>query len=142
MTRARLRFVSGEELELDLDEVVEYGPTIAGFRAWLGAVNASREGRWVIHFADGLILGFRREELKRIRITDTGAELALGDEPRAVSLRENEVTSYGPEPEGVRSWLGRLAHGSGEAWLRLKDGRELRFPIGGGPHVTITEPRP
>ncbi len=140
MARARLRFPSADQLEFDLDQVVDYGPPIAGFRAWLGAVSASREGRWVIRFADDRVLGFRREELQRIRITDAGTELVLGGQQRALPVRESEVVSYGPEPEGVRAWLGRLAHGSGEAWVRLRDGRELRFAIGNGPHVTLIEP--
>jgi len=54
-----------------------------------------------------------------------------------VDIDENDVRSYGPEPEGIRPWLGRLAHGSGEAWVRLRDGTEARFAIGGGPHVTL-----
>ncbi len=140
MARARLRFASGEQLEFELDDVVDYGPPIGGFRAWLGAVNAVREGRWVIRFADERILGFRREELRRIRITDATVELVLGAEERAVVVREAEVASYGPEPGGLRAWLGRLAQGSGEAWVRLSDGRELRFPIGSGPHVAVLEP--
>ena len=140
--RARLRFPSGEQVEFDLEEVIDFGPPIGGFRAWLGAVNAAREGRWVVRFADGSILGFRREELRRVRGTEAGAELSLGDEARALPVREADVLSYGPEPEGVRPWLGRLAHGRGEAWVRLRDGRELLFPIGGGPHVVIVDPRP
>lgn len=139
--RARLKFASGEQREFELDEVADFGPPITGFRAWLGAVNASREGRWVIRFRDDSLLGFRREELRRVRMTDAGAELALGEEQRPLPVREADVLSYGPDPEGLRAWLGRLAHGEGEAWLRFRDGREERFAIGGGPHVTILEPR-
>lgn len=141
MPRARLRFASGEQLEFELDDVVDYGPPITGFRAWLGAINASREGRWVIRFHDERVLGFSRAELRRIRLTEAGAELVLGEEQRALPVREDEVVSYGPEPEGVRAWLGRLANGHGEAHVRLRDGRELRFPIGDGPHVTVLEPK-
>jgi len=141
MTRARLRFTEGEPIEIELDDVVDFGPEVRGFRAWLGAVNASREGRWIIRFADERVLGFRREELRRVRVTPAGAELTLGDDGRVLPIREDEVASYGPEPEGVRAWLGRLAHGSGEAWLRLRDGREHRFAIGGGPHVAFVEPK-
>jgi hypothetical protein len=140
VTRARLKFPSGDPIDVELDEVLAYGPAIGGFRAWLGAVSASDQGRWVIRFADDTILGFRRDELKRIRLTPTGADLTLGDEPRTVSIVEADVASFGPEPDGVRPWLGRLAHGTGEAWLRLRDGREIRFPIGGGPHVTFRAP--
>jgi hypothetical protein len=139
VTRARLKFASGEPIDVELDDVVAYGPAIGGFRAWLGAVSASDQGRWVIRFADDTILGFRRDELKRIRLTPTGADLTLGDEPRTVSIVEADVASFGPEPDGVRPWLGRLAHGTGEAWLRLRDGREIRFPIGEGPHVTFRD---
>ncbi len=141
MTRARLRFASGDPIEIDVDEVLDYGPPIAGFRAWLGAVNASRSGAWVIRFADGSLLGFRREELRRVRLSEAGAELTLGEEQRPLPLREREVVTYGPEPEGVRAWLGRLAHGRGEAWIRLRGGSELRFAIGHGPHVTFVDPR-
>lgn len=139
MPRARLRFADGHELEFELEDVVEYGPPVTGFRAWLGAVNASREGRFVIRFADDAILGFRRDELLRLRVTPEGAELALGD--HQLTVREADVASYAPEPEGVRAWLGRLAQGSGEARVLLRDGRELRFPIGGGPHVSVREPK-
>jgi hypothetical protein len=41
---------------------------------------------------------------------------------------------------GARAWLGRLAHGKGEAWINLRDGRELRFAIGDGPHVSFRDP--
>ncbi len=78
MTRARLRFPSGEPIELELDSVAAYGPEITGFRAWLGAVSASDQGRWVIRFADETVLGFQRDELKRIRLTPTGADITLG----------------------------------------------------------------
>lgn len=138
MTRARLRFSAGDPIELGLDEVLEYGPPVAGFRPWLGAVYASAAGRWVIRFADDEILGFQRGELRRVRVSADGAELTLGE--RAITVREADVRSYGPEPEGVRAWLGRLAHGSGDAWVRLRDGRELRFAIGNGPHVSFLEP--
>ena len=137
MTRARLRFASGDPLEFDLADVVDHGPHIAGFRAWLGAVFASTEGRWVIRFDDDRVLGFQRDELKKVRLTPQGISLVLGEAEQAIDLAEDAVRSYGPEPEGVRSWLGRLAHGSGEAWIRLRDGSEVRFPIGGGPHVTF-----
>jgi hypothetical protein len=137
MTRARLRFVSGDPLEVDLEEVAAYGPEIGGFRAWLGAVYASTEGRWVIRSADDRVLGFRRDELKRVRVTPQGISLILGPNEDVIDISEDDVRSYGPEPEGVRAWLGRLAHGTGEAWIRLRDGTERRFPIGGGPHVTF-----
>lgn len=137
MTRARLRFPQGDPLEFELDDVAAYGPAIVGFRAWLGAVFASPEGRWVIRFTDDRVLGFRREELKRVRVTPEGTSLVLAPTDEAMDIREDEVTSYGPEPEGIRAWLGRLAHGTGDAWVRLKDGTEMRFPIGGGPHVTF-----
>jgi hypothetical protein len=137
MTRVRLRFPSGDPLEFDLDDVVEHGPAIGGFRAWLGAVNASAEGRWVIRFDDDHVLGFRRDELKKVRVTPQGISLILGEAQTVVDVDEKAVRSYGPEPEGVRAWLGRLAHGSGEAHVRLRDGTEARFPIGGGPHVTF-----
>lgn len=140
VTRARLRFPSGDPLEIDLEEVVDYGPEIPGLRAWLGAVFASRSGRWLIRFADDRVLGFQRDELKRVRVSPEGVELALGPASETVTLREDEVVSWGPEPEGVRAWLGRLAHGSGEAWIRFRDGREARFAIGGGPHVAFIEP--
>ena len=138
MTRARLRFPEGDPIELALEEVLEYGPPVPGFRAWLGAVFASATGRWIIRFADDEILGLRRDELTRVRVTADGAELTFGE--RTVAVREADVRSYAPEPEGVRSWLGRLAHGSGDAWIRLRDGRELRFAIGNGPHVSFIEP--
>jgi hypothetical protein len=137
MTRARLRFVSGDPLEFDLGDVTEYGPEITGFRAWLGAVFASTEGRWVIRFDDDRVLGFGRDELKRVRVTPQGVTLVLGDRENAIDVDETAVASYTPEPQGIRTWLGRLAHGSGEAWLRFRDGREARFPIGGGPHVSF-----
>jgi hypothetical protein len=137
VTRARLRFPHGDPLEVDLDEVVAYGPEIRGFRAWLGAVFASREGRYLVRFDDDRVLGFTRDELKRVRVSSDGAELVLGAGEEAVGVREADVRSFGPEPEGARAWLGRLAHGSGEAWIRLRDGTEMRFPIGGGPHVTF-----
>lgn len=137
MTRARLRFPHGDPLEFELDDVAAYGPEIVGFRAWLGAVFASAEGRWTIRFTDDRLLGFRRDELRRVRVTPQAITLVLAPADEAIDIREDEVTSYGPEPEGVRSWLGRLAHGTGEAWIRLKDGTEIRSPIGGGPHVTF-----
>lgn len=143
MTRARLRFTSGAPIELDLSEVVDFGPPVTGFRAWLGAVYASTEGRWVIRIGDGEeVLGFRREELRRVRLTPEGADLTLGD-GQEVTVRESDVRSYGPEPDDVRSWLGRLAHGDGEAYVWFRDGRELRFAIGRdhGPHVSFLEPR-
>lgn len=138
MTRARLRFPHGDPLEVELDDIVAYGPEITGsLRAWLGAVFASTEGRWLIRFDDDRVLGFRREELKRVRVTAEGAEFVLGPDESVVEVREADVRSFGPEPTDVRSWLGRLAHGAGEAWIRLRDGTEMRFPIGGGPHVTF-----
>lgn len=137
MTRARLRFPHGDPLEIDLDQVESYGPEIRGFRAWLGAAYASTEGRWVLRFDDDRVLGFARSELRRVRLTPDGAELGLGPGEDVVTVREADVRSYGPEPEGVRAWLGRLAHGTGEAWIRLRDGTEMRFPMGGGPHVTF-----
>lgn len=141
MPHARLRFATGEPIEFALADVVAYGPPIAGFRAWLGAVFASRGGAYVIRFADGTVLPFRREELKRVRLTADGAECAFGEPPhqQMLPMREADVVSYGPEPDDVRAWLGRLAQGSGEAWVRLADGRELRFPIGDGPHVQIVD---
>lgn len=140
MTRARLRFPSGDPIEVDLAEVLDFGPEIRGFRAWLGAVSASDQGRWVIRFADETVLGFARSELKRIRVTPDGADITLGDEPRTLTVAEEDVASYGPEPSGVRAWLGRLAHGKGEAWMRMRDGSEVRFAIGDGPHVTFRDP--
>lgn len=137
MTRVRLRFPQGDPLEFDLDQVATYGPEIGGFRAWLGAVFASAEGRWVIRFTDERILGFGRDELKRVRVTPQGISVVMGAGEDVVDLNEAEVESYGPEPRDVRSWLGRLAHGSGEAWIRLRDGTQMSFPIGGGPHVTF-----
>lgn len=137
MSRARLRFPHGDPLEFEIDDVSGYGPEVTGFRAWLGAAFASTEGRWVVRFSDDRALGFGREELKRVRVTPQGISLVLGAEERVVDVNESDVESYGPEPEGVRSWLGRLAHGTGEAWIRLNDGTEMRFPIGGGPHVTF-----
>jgi len=137
MTHARLRFVSGDPLEFDLADVAEYGPPITGLRAWLGAVYASSEGRWIIRFDDDRVLGFRRDELKKVRVTPQGISLVLGADERVVDVAEDDVRSFGPEPEGARAWLGRLSHGSGEAWIRFRDGREARFPIGGGPHVTF-----
>ncbi len=137
MTRARLRFASGDPLEFDLADVAEYGPAIAGFRAWLGAVYASTEGRWLIRFDDDRVLGFTRDELRKVRVTPEGISLVLGSADSVVDVAEPEVLSYGPEPDGVRSWLGRLAHGTGQAWIRLRDGTEARFPIDGGPHVTL-----
>lgn len=137
MPRARLKFPQGDPLEFDLDAVAEFGPEIRGFRAWLGAVHASTDGRYVIRFDDDRVLGFAREELKRARIRPDGIELTLGAEDHAVPIEESEVRSYGPEPEGIRAWLGRLAHGSGEAHVRLRDGTDMRFPIGGGPHVSF-----
>jgi hypothetical protein len=140
VTRARLRFPAGDPIEVELDDVVAYGPEISGFRAWLGAVSASDQGRWVIRFADETVLGFQRGELKRIRVTPAGADISLGDEPRTLSVVESEVVFFGPEPVGARAWLGRLAHGKGEAWIKLSDGRELRFAIGDGPHVSFRDP--
>ncbi len=140
MTRARLRFPSGDPIEVDLAEVIDFGPEIRGFRAWLGAVSASDHGRWVIRFADETVLGFERSELKRIRVTPDGADITLGDEPRTLTVAEKDVASYGPEPDGVRAWLGRLAHGKGEARIRMRDGSEVRFAIGDGPHVTFRDP--
>lgn len=142
MTRARLRFAHGDPVELDLAEIVDFGPPVAGFRAWLGAVYASTDGRWVIRLGEDTVLGFRRDELRRVRLTPDGAELTLGD-GQAVTVREADVRSYGPEPDDVRSWLGRLAHGEGEAYVWMRDGRELRFAIGTdhGPHVAFLEPR-
>lgn len=142
MTRARLTFAVGDPIEFSLDDVLAHGPQIRGFRAWLGAVFASSSGRWVIRISGDAALGFRREELRRVRLTASGAELTLGEEnaQRVLAVREAEVVAYGPEPDDLRSWLGRLAHGSGEAWLRFADGRELRFTIGDGPHVRFLEP--
>jgi hypothetical protein len=140
MTRARLTFPQGDPVEFPLDEVATFGPEISGFRAWLGAVFASAEGRWVIRLMDDEVLGFRRDELKKIRATPVGAELTLGGDDEAVPVREADVRSYGPEPQGVRSWLGRLAHGHGDAWIRFNDGHELRFALGNGPHVRLVEP--
>jgi len=140
VTRARLRFPAGDPIEVELDDVAAYGPEIAGFRAWLGAVSASDQGRWMIRFADETVLGFQRGELKRIRLTPDGADITLGDEPRTLTVAEKDVVSFGPEPDGARAWLGRLAHGKGEAWIRMRDGRELRFAIGDGPHVSFRDP--
>jgi len=140
VTRAQLRFPRGEPVEVDLDQIAAFGPQISGFRAWLGAVSASDQGRWVIRFADDTVLGFQRSELKRIRLTPSGADITLGDEPRMLTLLEKDVASFGPEPQGARAWLGRLAHGTGEAWIRMKDGREVRFAIGDGPHVAFRDP--
>jgi hypothetical protein len=141
VTRARLGFPAGDPIEVELDEVVAYGPDITGFRPWLGAVSASDQGRWVIRFADDTVLGFQRSELKRIRLTPAGADITLGDAHQAhtLTLAEKDVASFGPEPQGARAWLGRLAHGTGEAWIRMKDGRELRFAIGDGPHVSFRD---
>ena len=138
VTRARLRFPAGDPIEIALDDVAAYGPAVVGFQAWLGAVYASATGRWVISLGDDEVLGFRRAELRRVRLTADGAELTLGE--RTITVREADVRSYGPEPKGVRAWLGRLAHGSGDAWMRLRDGRELRFAMGNGPHVSFLEP--
>jgi hypothetical protein len=33
--------------------------------------------------------------------------------------------------------IGPRAHGSGEACVRLRDGSELRFPLGDGPRVSL-----
>jgi len=140
VTRARLRFPAGDPIDVELDDVAAYGPVITGFRAWLGAVSASDQGRWVIRFADETVLGFQRSELKRIRLTPTGADITLGDPPRTLTVGEAEVVSFGPEPAGARAWLGRLAHGKGEAWIRLRDGGELRFAVGDGPHVSFRDP--
>ncbi|MDP9246431.1 MAG: hypothetical protein M3O64_07230 [Chloroflexota bacterium] len=140
MTRARLTFPQGDPVEFALDEVAAFGPEITGFRAWLGAVFASAEGRWLIRLVGDEVLGFRREELKKVRATPVGAELTLGDNDEAVPVREADVTGYGPEPAGVRAWLGRLAHGHGDAWVLFRDGHELRFAIGNGPHVRLLEP--
>lgn len=142
MTRARLTFPQGDPIEFPLEEVAGFGPEITGFRAWLGAVFASADGRWLIRFAEDEILGFRRGELTRIRATPDGAELTLGgdgDEP--IPVREADVVSFGPEPTDIRSWLGRLAHGTGDAWIRFSDGHELRFAIGNGPHIRFLEPK-
>lgn len=142
MTRARLAFPVGDPLEFRLADVVAYGPPIGGFRPWLGAVQASASGRWVIRIGEDEILGFTRDELRRVRLTPSGAELTLGQgSGRTIAVAEDDVTGYGPEPADLRSWLGRLAQGSGEAWLRFADGHELRFPIGNGPHLTLREPR-
>ncbi len=84
MTRARLRFPVGDPIEVELDEVATYGPEITGFRAWLGAVSASDQGRWVIRFTDETVLGFQRAEIKRIRLTPDGADITLGEEPRTL----------------------------------------------------------
>jgi hypothetical protein len=139
MTRARLRFPHGDPLEFVLEDVMDYGPRdIPGFRAWLGAVQASTQGRWVIRFSDERLLGFTRDELRRIRLTPSTLEVTIGEDTLAID--EGDVVSYTPDPTDVRSWLGRLAHGSGEAWVRLRDAREMRFPIGGGPHVSFVEP--
>ena len=140
MTRARLAFPHGDPVEFALADVAAFGPEIGGFRAWLGAVHASAEGRWIIRLVDDEVLGFTRGELKRVRATPVGAELTLGDDDEAVPVREADVTSFGPEPQGVRSWLGRLAHGHGDAWIRFNDGHELRFALGNGPHVRLLEP--
>jgi hypothetical protein len=140
MTRARLTFPQGDPVEFALDEVAAFGPEIGGFRAWLGAVFASADGRWVIRLVDDEVLGFRRSELKRVRATPAGAELTLGDGDEPIPVREEDVVSYGPEPQGVRAWLGRLAHGRGDAWIRFTDGHELRFAVGNGPHVRLLEP--
>jgi hypothetical protein len=140
VTRAQLRFPRREPVEVDLDQIAAFGPEIGGFRAWLGAVSASDHGRWVIRFADETVLGFQRSELKRIRLTPSGADITLGDEPRTLTVVEKDVASFGPEPQGARAWLGRLAHGTGEAWIRMKDGREVRFAIGDGPHVSFRDP--
>ena len=140
MTRARLRFAAGDPIELELDEVAAYGPEITGFRAWLGAVSASDQGRWVIRFADETVLGFQRSELRGVRLTPTGADITLGVEPRTLTVVEKDIVSYAPEPTGVRAWLGRLAHGRGEAWIRMRDGRELHFAVGDGPHVSFRDP--
>ena len=104
MTRARLTFPEGDPIEFSLEDVVAFGPEIHGFRAWLGAVFASADGRWIIRIGEDEVLGFRRDELKRVRATPVGAELTLGDD-EAVPVREADVTSYGPEPQGVRAWL-------------------------------------
>ena len=141
MTRARLKFPHGDPIEVDLDDVASYGPKIRGFRAFLGAVSASAAGRWVIRIGDeDQVLGFRRDELRRVRLTDDGAELTFAGDV-SITVRERDVYSWSPEPDDVRSWLGRLAHGRGEAWIRFKDGREMRFPIGNGPHVQFLERR-
>lgn len=140
MTRARLSFPDGDPMEFALEDVAAFGPEITGFRAWLGAVYASTDGRWVIRLGEDELLGFRRDELKRIRLTAEGAELTLGPQDDVVPVREADVTGYSPEPDGVRPWLGRLAQGSGEAWIRFRDGAELRFAIGNGPHLKVLEP--
>jgi len=140
VTRAQLRFPRGDPVEVELDQIAAFGPEIAGFRAWLGAVAASDRGRWLIHFRDETVLGFQRSELKRIRLTPSGADITLGDEPRTLTVAEKDVESFGPDPQGARAWLGRLAHGTGEAWIRMKDGREMRFAIGDGPHVSFRDP--
>src|SRR5437899_443550 len=111
VTRARLRFPSGDPIEVDLDEVAAYGPEITGFRAWLGAVSASDQGRWVIRFADETVLGFQGSELKRMRLTPTGADITLDDAPRTLTVGEAEVVSFVTEPADARACLGRLADG-------------------------------
>ena len=96
MTRARLRFPSGNPIEVELDDVAAYGPEITGFRAWLGAVSASDQGRWVIRFADETVLGFQRSELKRIRLTPSGADITLGakEAARTLTAVENDGWRY------------------------------------------------
>lgn len=139
-TRARLTFPQGDPIEFPLEDVASFGPAIGGFKAWLGAVFASADGQWLIRFGEDEVLGFQRSELKRIRATPDGAELTLGDEDEPIPVREADVASYGPEPTDARSWLGRLAHGRGDAWIRFADGHELRFAIGNGPHIRFLEP--
>lgn len=127
-------------MEFALEDVAAFGPEITGFRAWLGAVYASTEGRWIIRLGEDELLGFRRDELKRVRLTSEGAELTLGPQEEVVPIRETDVAAYSPEPAGIRPWLGRLAQGTGEAWIRFSDGTDLRFAIGNGPHVKVLEP--
>lgn len=141
MTKARLSFPQGDPIEFVLDDVSAFGPPITGFRAWLGAVFASADGRWLIRIGEDEVLGFRRHELRRIRTTADGAELTFGSQDaEPIRVLEADVSSFGPEPTDIRSWLGRLAHGTGEAWIRFTDGHELRFAIGNGPHVRFLEP--
>ncbi len=104
------------------------------------AVLPRRDGHTVIRFADETVLGFQRSELKRIRLTPSGADITLGEQPRTLTVLEKDVVAFGPDPVGARAWLGRLAHGRGEAWIRMRDGRELRFAVGDGPHVSFRDP--
>src|SRR5258708_39605446 len=101
MTRARLSFPEGDPVEFPLEEVASFGPEIGGFRAWLGAVNASAEGRWLIRIGEDELLGFRRDELKRICATPHGAEPTLRPTDGGVPGPETHGNSYGPRPIGV-----------------------------------------